>query len=353
MTAQANNDMIETRLSDVQGEKGQLFILGQPLQDLVREHSYLSLAMRLWQRADPSLAWVQQDIETLAQQLGLARQQAYQALITEALHLQRIGGIAALRLGLDLLADRFDPDNPIEQIAALGVALVLSLNPTASSPDPDREHLADLMQMLNQKSASAAETQALTSYLLTVSEHGMNASTYTARVIASTRSDLLSCLAGALGALKGPLHGGAPGPVLDMLDAIGQADNASVWIEQQLQAGERLMGFGHRIYKTRDPRADLLKQALEHLQARQSSPRLALAEAVEQAALLSLRQHKPQQQLQTNVEFYTALLLEALGFPREAFTSVFALGRVLGWSAHVFEQRRNGRLIRPPSRYIA
>ncbi len=348
MTNVTPTEMIETRLSDVQGEQGQLFILGQPLQILVSTYSYTELAAQLWQTADPSL-----DLGTdLAQQLGQARQRAYQGLSSQAQVLQQIGGIAALRLGLDLLAGKLDPENAIDQLAALGISLVLSLNPAASPPDPAAEHLSDLMQMLRQTPASTAEMEALSCYLLTVSEHGMNASTYTARVIASTRSDLLSCLAGALGALKGPLHGGAPGPVLDMLDAIGSPEQAPDWIARHLQSGERLMGFGHRIYQTRDPRADVLKQVLKNLQTQHGSPRLALAEAVEQAALVALSKSKPHLRLQTNVEFYTALLLEALGFPREAFTSVFALGRILGWTAHVLEQRSTGRLIRPPSRYI-
>ncbi|HEV2443129.1 MAG TPA: citrate/2-methylcitrate synthase, partial [Steroidobacteraceae bacterium] len=174
------------------------------------------------------------------------------------------------------------------------------------------------------------------------------------RVIASTRAGLTSALVGALCALKGPLHGGAPGPVLDMLDAIGSPGDAEPWLEAALARGERLMGFGHRIYRVRDPRADAIKETLEMLvrARRLDSARLRLAEAVERAAIEVLARHKPGRPLQTNLEFYTALLLEALGFTREAFTCVFAAGRAGGWVAHAREQVLAGRLIRPLSRYI-
>jgi citrate synthase len=156
-----------------------------------------------------------------------------------------------------------------------------------------------------------------------------------------------------LGALKGPLHGGAPGPVIAMLDAIAAAGNASDWIDEELSKGTRLMGFGHRIYRVRDPRADALKAALHRMGASAArADRLALAEHVERIALDALRSAKPERVLQTNVEFYTALLLEAVGFPAHAFTCVFAAGRVTGWIAHAREQQATGRLIRPQSRYV-
>lgn len=195
---------------------------------------------------------------------------------------------------------------------------------------------------------------ALDRYLVSAVDHGLNASTFTARVIASTRAGLTSALVGALCALKGPLHGGAPGPVLDMLDAIGRPGDAEPWLEAALARGERLMGFGHRIYRVRDPRADAIKGTLEMLvqAGRLDSARLRLAEAVERAAIAVLSRHKPGRPLQTNLEFYTALLLEALAFPPSAFTCVFAMGRAAGWVAHAREQLMGGRLIRPQSRYV-
>ena len=202
--------------------------------------------------------------------------------------------------------------------------------------------------------ATLEQTAALDAYLVTISDHGLNASTFASRVIASTQAGHTSTVLAALSALKGPLHGGAPGPVLDMLDAIATAENAGRWIEEALDRGERLMGFGHRIYRVRDPRADALKGALKPLisTGQVNSGRGALAEAVEAAALAILKARKPNRPLDVNVEFYTALLLETLGFPREAFTGVFAIGRTVGWLAHAREQALNGRLIRPRSVYI-
>jgi citrate synthase len=185
---------------------------------------------------------------------------------------------------------------------------------------------------------------------VTVSDHGLNASTFAARVIASTQAGTISAVIGALCALKGPLHGGAPGPVLDMLDEIGTADHAESYLREKVLAGDRLMGFGHRVYRVRDPRADVLKKAV--IQLRDGTNRIRFAEQVEQTALRVLAELKPGRRLDTNVEFYTALLLDAIGLPRESFTPVFAMGRVVGWTAHILEQEKSGRLIRPQSRYI-
>ncbi|MFL5136250.1 MAG: citrate/2-methylcitrate synthase, partial [Microvirga sp.] len=172
----------------------------------------------------------------------------------------------------------------------------------------------------------------------------------TARVVASTQAGILSSVVAGLCALKGPLHGGAPGPVLDMLDAIGSLENADAWLDAAMARGERLMGFGHRIYRVRDPRADVLKAAVGGLKGKDN--RIAFAEAVEATALKVLERRKPGRRLDTNVEFYTAVLLDALGIPREGFTPLFAAGRTAGWVAHAIEQSRTGRIIRPQSRYV-
>jgi citrate synthase len=175
----------------------------------------------------------------------------------------------------------------------------------------------------------------------------MNASTLAARVVASTGSDLVSAIVAAVGALKGPLHGGAPGPVLDMLDAIGRPDAAESWLEAELAGGRRIMGMGHRIYRVRDPRAAVLENAAQGL----GGSRVELARAVERAADGALRRRHPDRPLRANVEFYTAVLLDAVGLPRAAFSPTFAVARAAGWSAHVAEQRAVGRLIRPDARY--
>jgi citrate synthase len=203
--------------------------------------------------------------------------------------------------------------------------------------------------MLTGTPPSPEETAGLDAYLVTVADHGLNASTFAARVVASTGAGLGSSVLAAYSALKGPLHGGAPGPVLDMIDAVGSADRAKPVLRSMLDRGERLPGFGHRIYRVRDPRADALKTALDKLQR---TDRLTLALAVEAAALALLKARKPDRPLETNVEFFTALLLDALGFPRDAFTAVFAMGRTVGWIAHAREQATSGRLIRPKSLYV-
>ncbi|TIR89665.1 MAG: citrate synthase, partial [Mesorhizobium sp.] len=219
-------------------------------------------------------------------------------------------------------------------------------------PDARADHANDMLRMLS-GTASPALAKALDTYLVTVSDHGLNASTFATRVVASTQAGLTSAILAGLGALKGPLHGGAPGPVIEMLDAIEASGDAAAWLRNEIARGERIMGFGHRIYRVRDPRADVLKAVVRRLGTRcETGSRLAFAETVEQAALDVLRVAKPQRSIQTNVEFYTALLLEAAGFPKEAFSNVFAAGRVAGWIAHAREQQATGRLIRPQSRYV-
>lgn len=173
---------------------------------------------------------------------------------------------------------------------------------------------------------------------------------FTARVIISTRSDLISAVTGAIGALKGPLHGGAPGPVVSMLEAIGDAGNAESCLRKKLEAGERLMGFGHAVYRVRDPRADVLSRAARSFFADEDAL-YTLALRVEETAIELLEEYKPGRRLQTNVEFYTALLLNGLGLHPDLFTPIFAVGRVGGWVAHCFEQRAVDRLYRPESVY--
>jgi citrate synthase len=219
-------------------------------------------------------------------------------------------------------------------------------------PDEDLGHAADLSRMIRGNVADPARVRALQRYLVTVADHGMNASTFAARVVASTGSDAVSAVVAALGALKGPLHGGAPGPVLDMLDAIGEPARARDWIAAELAARRRIMGMGHRVYRVRDPRAAVLESAVSELERDASERRLALARAVEREATDLLAVRHPDRALRANVEFYTAVLLEAVGVPRSLFTAVFACSRVGGWLAHIAEQRRTGRLIRPQSRYV-
>ncbi|HHH27066.1 MAG TPA: citrate synthase/methylcitrate synthase, partial [Polyangiaceae bacterium] len=194
------------------------------------------------------------------------------------------------------------------------------------------------------------QARALSAYWATVIEHGFNASTFAARVVASTEAPTSAAVLAGLGALEGRLHGGAPGPVLDMFDAVQAAGDAGSWITAELDAGRRIMGMGHRVYRVRDPRAAILERVVADLEPGEG--RVALAREIERVAEELLRARKPDRPLRANVEFYTALLLEALAVPRDTFTATFACARVAGWCAHVAEQRRVGRLIRPSARYV-
>jgi citrate synthase len=221
-------------------------------------------------------------------------------------------------------------------------------------PKPELSHAANFLYMVHGKEPDPIAARALDTYWVTVIDHGMNASTFAARVIASTRSDMVSAVTGAVGALKGPLHGGAPGPVLDMLQDIGTADRAEEWVRNELAAGRRIMGFGHRVYKVRDPRAEVLSTVADAMSSAHLENRglFDLARAVEQTVLRVLEEVKPGRNLRTNVEFYTALVLQSLGLEPRSFVATFACGRVAGWCAHVIEQHAEDHLIRPQSEYI-
>jgi citrate synthase len=278
--------------------------------------------------------------------------------LADAAGLASLSSVEGMRALLARLADGDGLTTALELVAGPAVftagLLRLKAGLAPIPPDPDLSMAADTLRMLHGSMPTVGQVAALDRYLVTVADHGLNASTFAARVVASTQAGLTSSVLAALSALKGPLHGGAPGPVLDMLDGVGTPDRASGWLEDALANGYRLMGFGHRVYRVRDPRADALKGAVRLLAASGAidPARLALAEAVEAAALDLLKRKKPDRPLDTNVEFYTALLLEALGFPRDAFTCVFAMGRVAGWIAHAREQALDGRLIRPMSVYV-
>lgn len=344
----------DTVLSHVDGMAGQLIIRGISLDKLVEDASYERVVSLL-------LDGFVSDLPTPAElpgALGAARCEVFSQLqyADETLiGLPLVDGVRALTARFD---DNLSLQCALALIAAPAVfaagLLRLKAGNSPLVPDANLPHATDILRMCNDAMPNPAQVAALNCYLVTVADHGLNASTFTARVVASTGAGLTSASLAAIGALKGPLHGGAPGPILDMLDDIGTPDNAGPWFEAALDRGERLMGFGHRVYRVRDPRIDALKGVLGLLAdvGVNNPARLALAEASETAALELLQRRKPDRALKTNVEFYTALLLEALGFPREAFTPVFAMGRSAGWIAHAQEQAMLGRLIRPQANYV-
>jgi citrate synthase len=215
-------------------------------------------------------------------------------------------------------------------------------------PRPDLGHAANYLYMLDGQEPPEQRVRALESYLISTIDHGFNASTFTARVVTSTGADLGSAVIAALGSLSGPLHGGAPARVLDMLDAIGTPERAGRWIHDTLAGGGVVMGFGHPVYRTTDPRNTMLRTIAEEL----GSPRLELAGAVEQQALAAFRELRPGVPIYANVEFYASVVLDAIGLPRELFTPTFAISRVIGWTAHIVEQAANNKILRPSARYV-
>lgn len=215
-------------------------------------------------------------------------------------------------------------------------------------PRDDLGHAANLLWMINGVEPSPAQVRAIEQYLILTIDHGFNASTFTARVITSTGADLASAIVGAVGALSGPLHGGAPSRALEMLDQVQGPDDAERWVRRLVADGGRVMGFGHRVYSTDDPRSVLLRRVAQDL----GGERVAAALDVESAVVRTLAELKPGRELYTNVEFYAGVVMEACGVPRELFTPTFAASRTVGWSAHVLEQAAANRLIRPSAAYV-
>lgn len=339
----------ETVLSHVDGQKGELIVAGRRIGDLAGSTDFEGLAARLWSAA--SARTVERD--DVRRGLGVARAAAFGRLAVLLPVTVGMPMLDAFRVAVAAIAPV--PDLP-DEVAIVGAMPVLCAALVRQSegrepvePDPSAGHAADLMRMMRGHDAGEDECAALDNYLVTVADHGMNASTFAARVVASTRANPFMAVTAGYCALTGALHGGAPEPVLDMLDGIATSDRIAGWIDQALARGERLMGFGHRIYKVRDPRADVLKRAVERLGGRGAD--LGFAAEVEAYARHALEDAKPDRKLDTNVEFYTAILLDALRIPRRAFTPVFAVGRSAGWTAHAIEQLRTGRLLRPASLY--
>lgn len=348
----------ETHLSHVDGLKGELIIAGFPLAKLAAKATFEETVFLLWNGRLPN----QTELTALKNKLAALRPlpQATIDLLRAAAAAQTSPmdalRMAAGTLNLDLPAN--DHLTVAQTIVARLPIIVASYHRLQQeeeplAPNPALSHTANFLYLLNGITPSAARVRGLETYLNTVVDHGLNASTFAARVIIATQSDLVSAIVGAIGALKGPLHGGAPGPALDTVFEIGAADRAEAVLQAKLDSGERLMGFGHRVYKVRDPRAEVLSAAAEMMFRADGDMALyELAKTVEETAVRLLAIHKPGRNLQTNVEFYTALLLHGLGLETDIFTPTFAIGRTAGWLAHCFEQIENGRLIRPKSRYI-
>ncbi len=342
-----------TALSKVEGTEGRLIYRGYNIHDLARTTSFEEVAYLLWFGQLPDQA------QLTDLQAQLARQRTLPTSVVRVLHdlPDNAEPMDALRTAASAWGAGTITGKPtVEQAIALTARFPVFLaafqrlrhgqEPLESRPELG--HAANYLYLLTGSIPEQQHVQALDAYLVLLADHGMNASTFTARVVASTESDIVSATVAAVGALKGPLHGGAPSKVQDMLNAIGTTENAEPWIRHAITSGERLMGFGHRVYKTYDPRAEELREL-----ARLADPQeFVLAHRVEELALALLEEEKPGRRLYTNVEFYSAVLLASVGLPGDFFTPTFAVSRVAGWTAHILEQIGNNRLIRPEADYI-
>ena len=338
----------ETSLGKVDGERGRLTYRGYPIEELVRAGTYAQVAELLWTgdwpasahlptaplpesvlaalRALPPTSHPMDALRTATSVWGAINRPGWPPTVDQARALtslapSALAAFARIRQGLE----------PIE-------------------PNDELELAAGFLYQLFGQMPDPAAARALDAYFITGAEHGFNASTFAARVITSTQSDIASAVCGAIGAMKGPLHGGAPSEVVNQLHEIGSVEHAEVWLDGALDRGERLMGFGHRVYRAYDPRAAALRHVAEGMAG--IADWLKLAVAVEDMAQRKLKERHPDRPLFTNVEYYAAAVLQGVGLPPDLFPATFALSRHAGWTAHVLEQAAANRLIRPDVRYV-
>jgi len=352
----------ETTIGDVRGEEGFFHYRGYNAAELARECSFEQVWHLLIEgelptpdqtrkfRADSIL------LRELPEQVfnllpAIANIKPFVPLDALRTAISLVASATGLRPTMDISAEEVR-QQAVRMTAVAPVLLMAmyranrGLEPVA--PDPELGYAAAYLQMLTGKRPDDEHSRAVEKYLILTMDHGFNASTFTARVIASTGADLGSALVGAIGALSGPLHGGAPSRALQTLDEIGTADRAYDYLREKVASGERLMGFGHRVYKTDDPRSTLLREVALELGGEQAD----LAQHVEQTALQVLNELKPGRRLYTNVEFYAGVVMNTAGIPRDMFTPTFACSRTVGWTAAICEQAGHNRLIRPSAIYV-
>ena len=349
----------ETRLSRIDGEAGELVIGGFPVSELAGRASFEETLHLLWNDHLPTGS----ELDSLRGRLRRNRRLSEGTLATirevaeegdPAMDALR-AAVASANVGRE--GGEAPGKDAIRATAVVPTAAAAywryRRGETPIEPREDLGHAANYLYTLTGEEPTDAAVRGLETYLNSVVDHGLNASTFVARAVVSTESDLLSAVTAGVGALKGPLHGGAPGPVLDMLREVHDSGDPETWIRERLDSGERLMGFGHRVYRVRDPRAAVLSTAAERFyEADEDRGLFETATAFESVARELLAEHRPDHRLDTNVEFYTAVLLAGIGVPRDLFTPTFAVGRVGGWTAHCIEQLENNRIVRPRARYV-
>lgn len=346
----------ETKISRVDGERGRLIFRGHYITDIIKEKNYEEVIFLILEGRFPSAV----EFDLLDQMLKQNREIPHHVkTILEALP-KNTPVMQAIRTAVSALSVSGAAWPPTKQqcleiFAKIPTIITYFYNFSRgvkiTPPNHDLSHAANYLYMLHGKKSSESHVKALETYLMLSIDHGMNASTFTARVVTATEENIVGAITAAISALDGPLHGGAPSKVDDMLYAIGTMENAEPWIRKKLEAGERLMGFGHRVYKTYDPRAMALKEVTQSL-ASDENPLFKLALHVESTAIRLLEEYKAGRNLYTNLEFWTAGVLRTIELPDALYTPTFCLSRVIGWSAHIIEQSENNRLIRPGSIYI-
>ncbi len=352
-----------TQIAEVDGANGRLTLRGYDVGELSGKVTFEEVAYLLWNGALPNTA----EYDALKAEMSAARALPLPVMAALDRLAPRAEGMHILRMGASMLSigdvdvDSLDLAGAKRRAARLQAQMSALVAHTwrirnrqpVIPPKPEHGLAEGFLYMLEGREPDPARVAGLNAYLVAVSEHGLNVSTFCARVAISTDSDMVSALTAAVGALKGPKHGGVPGPVLHMLNEIGTPDKTDAYIRAEMAAGRRIMGFGHRIYKVRDPRAALLSAAAEKMAALTHDYELLnLTKSVEQTTIDVLAELKPGRDLYANVELYAALILHAVGVPSELFTPVFAIGRTSGWTAHMIEQLDGNRIIRPESIYI-
>ncbi|MEZ5315905.1 MAG: citrate synthase/methylcitrate synthase [Vicinamibacterales bacterium] len=347
-----------TAIGDVRGDEGFFHYRGYPAPDLARERSFEEVWHLLHHGRLPDAG----ELRAFAAETAALR--AVPDVVSAVLGAVAPRGtpMAVLRTLVSLAGQDARPWLDLEpaererqalRLAAMTPSIVAAAwrartGQAVVAPDPSLGFAADYLRMVTGEAPPAQAARALEQYLLLTIDHGFNASTFTARVVTSTGADLTSAAVAGIAALSGPLHGGAPGRVVDMLTEIGSADRARPWLEEAMAAGRRIMGFGHRVYRTEDPRSVVLKQTALAI----GGPEVELAVEVERIALDILDRKYPERKLRTNVEFYAGVVLHQIGLPPELYPPTFAVSRMVGWMAHVLEQTRGNRIIRPASRYV-
>ena len=338
----------ETSLALIDGANGRLLYRGYPIGELAQRGTYAQVCELLWNGEWPSQASLAaaplpEEVMAVLRLLpaGTNAMDALRTAISTWGACERLGWPPTVEQARRLTA-----------LAPSAVAAFARLREGLEpiEPDPDLPLAAGFLYQLRGERPDESDRRALDAYFVVAAEHGFNASTFTARVITATRSDLASAVVGAIGALKGPLHGGAPSEVVNQLHEMGSVEGAEAWMRAALGRGERLMGFGHRVYRAYDPRAAALRTVAERLT--DVAGWLEMAVRVEEVALRLLAEEKPGRVIKTNVEYYAAAVLQGVGLAPNLFPATFALARHAGWTAHCLEQAAANRLIRPDVRYV-